>query len=88
MLLVITVIGRLLAYVLMYAAYRPYTDSLRVKVLLGVVSFGVLVALVGTATRGESPAAIPVNFLVASVGIAVAFVIFHYIDRWLTALRR
>ena len=85
--LILAVLGRLLAYLLMYAAYRPYTDSLAVKVLLGVVSFGVLVSLVGTAARGEPATAIAVNFLLASAGIAVAFVIFHAVDRWLFAPR-
>jgi len=86
--IVFAVIGRVLAYMLMYAAYRPYTDSLAVKAALGVASFGVLAALVGTATSGEPLGAIPLNFLVASAGIVAAFVILHYIDRWLFGMRR
>jgi len=89
--IVLAVIARVLAYVLMYvlmyAAYRPYTDSLAVKAGLGVLSFGMLAGLVGTATSGAPLSAIPLNFLAASVSIVIAFVILHYIDRWLFAPR-
>jgi len=85
---IVAIAGRILAYALMYAAYRPYTDSLAVKALLGVLSFGVLAGLVGSAASGEPLSAIPLNFLAASIWIVVAFVILHYIDRWLFAPRR
>jgi hypothetical protein len=70
---------------LMYAAFRPYTDSLLMRIALGLLSFGFLTAIFRTAVRGESALAIPLNFLAASVWIAVAFAIIHTVDKWLQA---
>lgn len=73
--------------VLMYAAFRPYTDKLALRILLGVLSFGVLAAIFRTAVRGEPASAIPLNFLGASLWIAVWFAIIHVADKWLMARR-
>jgi hypothetical protein len=73
--------------VLMYAAFRPYTEKLTLRILLGVLSFGVLAAIFRTAVRGEPAGAIPLNFLGASVWIAVWFAVIHVADKWLLAPR-
>jgi hypothetical protein len=71
------------ASLLMYAAFRPYTDSLKLRIALGIASFGVLAAVFRTAARGEPAIAIPINFLLASIWIAVAFAVIHFADNWL-----
>ena len=73
--------------VLMYAAFRPYTEKLTLRILLGVLSFGVLAAIFRTAVRGEPAGAIPLNFLGASLWIAIWFAIIHVADKWLVARR-
>jgi hypothetical protein len=75
------------ASVLMYAAFRPFTDSLMLRIALGIASFGVLAAILRTAARGEPAMAILLNFLSASVWIAVAFAIIHVADKWLQSRR-
>jgi hypothetical protein len=70
---------------LMYAAFRPYTESLLIRIALGILSFGFLTAIFRTAVRGEPASAILLNFVAASVWIAVAFAIIHTIDKWLLA---
>jgi hypothetical protein len=70
---------------LMYAAFRPYTESLLMRIALGILSFGFLAAIFRTAVRGEPATAILLNFVLASVWIAVAFAIIHTIDKSLLA---
>jgi hypothetical protein len=70
---------------LMYAAFRPYTERLLLRIALGILSFGFLSAIFRTAMSGDTAAAIPLNFLLASIWIAVAFAIIHAIDKWLQA---
>jgi hypothetical protein len=77
----------LILSVLMYAAFRPFTDRLVVRILLGVLSFGVLGAIFRAALRGEPASSIPLNFVVASLWIAMTFSIVHAIDNWLQSRR-
>jgi hypothetical protein len=81
------VIVFLILSVLMYAAFRPFTDRLLLRILLGVLSFGVLGAVFRAALRAEPASSIPLNFVVASLWIAVAFSVVHYIDNWLQSHR-
>ena len=82
-LIITQIIGAVAISLLMYAAFRPYTDSLLMRIALGILSFGFLAAIFRTAVRGEPASAILLNFVLASVWIAVAFAIIHTIDRWL-----
>lgn len=82
-LIITQIIGVVAISLLMYAAFRPYTDSLLMRIALGILSFGFLAAIFRTAVRGEPASAILLNFVLASVWIAVAFAIIHTIDRWL-----
>jgi peptidoglycan/LPS O-acetylase OafA/YrhL len=81
--IVTMIVVNVAASLLMYAAFRPYTDKLLPRIALGIASFGVLAAILRTAARGEPALAIPVNFVLASIWIAVAFAIIHVVDKWL-----
>ena len=75
------------ASILMYAAFRPYTEKLTLRILLGILSFGVLAAILRTAVRGEPAGMILLNFLGASVWIAVWFAVIHVADKRLLTRR-
>lgn len=77
------IVGAVAISLLMYAAFRPYTESLLMRIALGILSFGFLAAIFRTALRGEPATAILLNFVSASVWIAVAFAIIHTVDKWL-----
>jgi hypothetical protein len=66
---------------LIYIAFRPFTAGLRDTILLAVVSVGVLGAIFGTILRNESPALLPVNFLISAITLAVWMSIFYAIER-------
>jgi hypothetical protein len=68
---------------LIYIAFRPFSSGLRDKILLAVLSVGVLGAIFGTILREQGPALVPVNFLISAVVLAVWMTAFHYLERLL-----
>jgi hypothetical protein len=66
---------------LIYIAFRPFSSGLRDKILLSVLSVGVLGAIFGTILREQGAALVPVNFLISAAILAVWMTAFHYLER-------
>lgn len=77
----------LFTYLVMYCAFRPYTDALWVRILLAAISFGFLSGIVGAAAQQAPAAQIVTFFLWSGLGILVTFPVFHLIDQRLLGNR-
>jgi hypothetical protein len=76
-----SLVAATLVHLLVYAAFRPYTDSLPHRIGLAIASFGTLFAIMTPILRGQGPGLIPLYFAGVAVSITVFMTIFHLIDR-------
>jgi len=76
-----SLVGATLVHLLVYAAFRPYTDSLPHRIGLAVASFGALFAIMTPILRNQGPGLIPLYFIGVVVSISIFTTIFHVIDR-------
>lgn len=73
---------------LSYFMFRPYADFLRHKVALSVMGFPTLIAIIGTALRGEAASMIPIYFLGSAVYFGSFAVLYHYVGRLISRTKR
>lgn len=76
-----TVLFTFISSLLMYAAFRPYTDVLLYRVVLSAVSLGALGGVFGPILRAQGPAMIPVYAVILAVAAAAWVTVFHFAER-------
>jgi hypothetical protein len=85
--LILNIALGLFTCLVMYCAFRPYTDSLWVRILLALISFSFLSGVVGAAAQQAPAAQIVTLSLWSGLGILVTFPIFHLVDQRLLVNR-